>query len=185
MHAMAKTKKKKATKKAATKKAATKKKAATRKKAAPKKVAAKKAAPKKPAAKKAASTKEAASTEAGKTVDQYIAELHGWQHLVAQMLRRSVKRAAPDAKESIKWAQPVYEDHGPFAYFKAFGNTLNFGFWRGAEMADPHKLLTGDGDRMRHVTMRSPEDVQPQYLEELIREAVVLNRAKGDPTKRE
>lgn len=150
----------------------------TKKKVAKKAPAKKRSAPK--TAKKVAAPKK---DGAEKTVDAYIGGLRGWQQLVARMLRQCVRRAAPDAKESIKWAQPVYEDNGPFAYFKAFGNTVNFGFWRGADMADPHKLLKGEGEKMRHITMRSPQDLQPQYLEELIREAVALNRSKGDPTK--
>ena len=60
----------------------------------------------------------------------------------------------------------------------------NLAFGAVPELVDPHKLLTGDGDRMRHITIKSVQDVKPQYLEELIREAVLLNRAKGDPTKR-
>jgi hypothetical protein len=194
-----KAKKKAAPKKAAKKKAAPKKKTAPKKKvtatkAAKKKPAKKKAAPRKPPArasakpasrkpaKKAASKKKAAA-KPEQTVDAYIASLSGWQHVVAQMLRQAARRAAPDAQESIKWGQPVYEDGGPFAYFKAFGNSINFGFWRGAELVDPHGLLTGEGDRMRHVAIHSVQDVKLQYLEELIREAVLLNRSKGDPTK--
>ena len=68
---------------------------------------------------------------AAKTVDEYIAGLEGWKSDVGAELQRIVRAAAPDAKESIKWAQPVYESDGPFSYFKAFKNSVNFGFWRG------------------------------------------------------
>lgn len=45
----------------------------------------------------------------------------GWD--IVQSLRRLVLTAAPKAKESSKWAPPVYEDNGPFAYIKAFRTT--------------------------------------------------------------
>ncbi len=67
-----------------------------------------------------------------------------------------VQKAAPEASESIKWAQPVYESNGPFAYIKAFKNAVNFGFWRGVDLDDPQGLLAGDGDKMRHVKLSQP-----------------------------
>ena len=60
---------------------------------------------------------------AAKTVDEYIAGLKGWQQEVAAAIRAIVQEAAPEAKESIKWAQPVYEIGGPFAYIKAHSSS--------------------------------------------------------------
>ncbi|NIS81601.1 MAG: hypothetical protein GTO14_15670, partial [Anaerolineales bacterium] len=56
---------------------------------------------------------------ADKTVDAYIVGLDGWKAEVAARIRTIIKDAAPEAEESIKWAQPVYEFNGPFSYFKA------------------------------------------------------------------
>jgi hypothetical protein len=92
--------------------------------------------------------------------------------------------AAPAATESIKWGQPVYEHHGPFAYMTAFTTSVNFGFWRGAELPDPNDALTGGGGRMRHIKLFGPADVNPKVLTELVRAAAKLNEQRGDPTKR-
>ena len=97
---------------------------------------------------------------------------------------RLVKSAAPEAKASIKWAQPVYEQGGPFAYVKAFGTTVNFGFWRGTELTDPDGRLEGTGDRMRHVKLTSAEGVDADRFAAWVKEAVALNAEEGDPTKR-
>jgi len=121
---------------------------------------------------------------AEKTVDAYIKSLSGWQADVAAQVRHIVKTGAPDAKESIKWAQPVYESNGPFAYMKAFKTSINFGFWRGAELPDPLGLLEGDGDRMRHVKLTGPESVNAKAFTDLVKAAVRLNKSMGDPTKR-
>lgn len=120
---------------------------------------------------------------AEKTVDAYVAGLEGWQQEAAVRLRGIVKDAAPDARESIKWAQPVYELGGPLCYFKAFKSSLNFGFWRGVDIDDPKGLLQGDGEKMRHVKLTSIEDINDDAFAAFVRQAVELNQSKGDPTK--
>lgn len=120
---------------------------------------------------------------AEKTVDGYIAQLEGWKAEVVSTVRRIVLETAPDAKESIKWAQPVYEVNGPFSYIKAFKNSVNFGFWRGVDIKDPDGLLRGSGEKMRHVPLTSVDDIDVAALTDFVRQAVQLNLAKGDPTK--
>jgi hypothetical protein len=119
----------------------------------------------------------------GKTVDGYINGLEDWQAEVVSMLRQLILDAAPDAAESIKWSQPVYEDNGPFCYIKAFKNHVNFGFWRGAELPDPEGILEGSGAKMRHVKISGTDDIRKKAFQDLVRSAVQLNRSLGDPTK--
>jgi hypothetical protein len=120
---------------------------------------------------------------AEKSVDAYIAGLDGWKAEVASRARRLVLEAAPDAVESIKWAQPVYETNGPFCYMKAFKNSVNLGFWRGVELEDPKGLLQGTGEKMRHVKLTGDDDVDEAALARFVRQAMQLNLDKGDPTK--
>ena len=120
---------------------------------------------------------------ANKTVDGYIVGLEGWQAEIASGVRRIVVEVAPEAKESMKWAQPVYESNGPFCYFKAFKNSVNLGFWRGIDIEDPEGLLEGSGDKMRHVKIRSIDGVDEKQFADFVRQAAQLNLSKGDPTK--
>lgn len=120
---------------------------------------------------------------AEKTVDGYITGLQPWQAEIVAAVRQIILDTVPDAKESIKWAQPVYENVGPFAYMKAFKNAVNFGFWRGVDLKDPEGLLQGSGEKMRHVKLTGMDDVKPQVFTDFIRQAAVLNLNKGDPTK--
>ena len=120
---------------------------------------------------------------AKKTVDEYIEGLEGWQAEAVSKLREIVKRAAPDASEAVKWAQPVYDKGGPFAYIRAFKNHVNFGFWRGASLEDPNGLLQGDGDKMRHLKLTGIDEINPEVFSALVRQAVQLNETLGDPTK--
>lgn len=121
---------------------------------------------------------------AEKTIDGYIASLSDWRGTTVRRLHETIAAAAPDAVAAIKWAQPVYSSNGPFAYIKAFPRSVNVGFWRGAELTDPNGLLEGDGDRMRHVSLRSLDGLDTAAIEAFAREAVRLNRERGDPTKR-
>jgi hypothetical protein len=119
-----------------------------------------------------------------KTVDEYIAGLPSDQQAIVSELRRIVKSAAPEAKEAFKWAQPVFESNGPFAYIKAFRAQVNFGFWRGAQLTNSDNLLVGDGDRMKHIKLRSASDIKKDAFTKFVKEAVKLNKAQGDPSKR-
>lgn len=149
-----------------------------------KKAPAKKAAPpRKPApAKKPAPM--ASLRKQGMTVDQYILSVKPPQRAVLEMLRDCVMTCAPGTSLTIKWGQPVFENNGPIAWMKAFGKHVGFGFWRGAELSDPDGILEGKGDRMRHVKITDPTQVPVAKIDALIREAVALNQAKGDPSRR-
>jgi len=119
----------------------------------------------------------------GQTVDDYVSKVIPWQRSVIEKLRAVVKAAAPNAAESIKWGQPVYEHKGPFSYIKAHATHVNFGFWRGAELDDPKRMLQGEGERMRHVKILETHVLDEVVLAALVKQAAALNDKKGDPTK--
>ena len=121
-----------------------------------------------------------------RSVDAYIAKLAPAQVEAVRVVRGLVGEAAPEARLSIKWAQPVWEVNRPVCSIKAFESYSNINFWRGAELAersDPDRLLLGDGDKIRHIRLASVEDVRPEALQRLVREGVELNRRFGDPTR--
>lgn len=120
---------------------------------------------------------------APKTVDTYVAGLSPDQAEIVSTLRQIVLEAAPGAKESFKWAQPVYESGGPFCYIKAFKNAVNFGFWRGVDLEDPGGRLEGSGEKMRHIKVRQLSDIDKKPFAAFVKQAVELNAEKGDPTR--
>lgn len=120
---------------------------------------------------------------AERTVDAYVAALPRDQREIADAVRRLVKSAAPEAKEVFKWAQPVFESGGPFAYIKAFPRHVNFGFWRGVELDRGRGLLETTGSKMAHVKLRQVSDVDARVLADLVRQAVRLNAERGDPSR--
>ncbi len=58
-----------------------------------------------------------------------------------------------------------------FAYVNAFNAHVNVGFFRGAEIADPDRLLEGTGKFMRHVKLKPDRDVDARALTKLIETA--------------
>jgi hypothetical protein len=58
-----------------------------------------------------------------------------------------------------------------FAYVNAFRAHVNVGFFRGAEIADPSRLLEGTGKFMRHVKLRPGGEIDALALTELIETA--------------
>jgi hypothetical protein len=117
-----------------------------------------------------------------KTVDEYIAAFDDWRTDAMKRLREVVKEGAPHSAVGIKWAQPVWEWNGPMIWMKAYPKHVDIGFWRGTEMDDPKKVLTGDGERMRHIKITSVDKIPADALRELVKQAVKLNTAKGNPT---
>jgi len=129
-----------------------------------------------------------AATKSGRaardqTVEAYVAGLDAELAGAARRLRDLVLSAAPSATESIKWGQPVYEDNGPFCYFKADAHHITFGFWRGTELDDRDGRLEDDGERMKHIKIHGADDVDDEVLSDWVRQAVDLNRQHGNPTR--
>jgi hypothetical protein len=123
-----------------------------------------------------------------RSVEEYVAKLPGAQAAVVRVLRDVIRDAAAEARESVKWAQPVWEVNGPVCSVKAFRNYTNVNFWRGAELAvraDPGGLLLGNGSQMRHMRVATVEEIRADLLRNLVSDAVELNRRFGDPTRGE
>jgi hypothetical protein len=120
---------------------------------------------------------------AEKTVDNFAAALPPEQQEIIKTLRAIIKEVVPKADEAIKWAQPVFSSDGPMIFIRAAKAHVTLGFWRGAELTDPKGLLEGDGSRMKHIKIKSVKDVNKTQITAWIKQAMKLNKEKGDPTK--
>lgn len=61
-----------------------------------------------------------------KNVDEYIAGFPKDTQEILNEVRATVKRAAPQAEESISYGMPGYKFNGPVAYFAAYQNHIGF-----------------------------------------------------------
>jgi hypothetical protein len=67
---------------------------------------------------------------------------------------------------------PIYTSH------------VNLGFNKGTLLPDPHKLLTGTGNLIRHMDIASPADYRNKKVKELVRSAIDFAIADMDkPSK--
>ena len=69
-------------------------------------------------------------------------------------------------------------DDAAFGYVNAFRDHVNVGFFLGAFLKDPARLLEGTGKRMRHVKLRPGQDVDAAALSNLIDVAYADIRAR-------
>jgi hypothetical protein len=96
---------------------------------------------------------------------------------VAEQLRKLMKKTVKSAKESVNsWKIPTYESNGPMCFFMVGKYHVTFGFLRGASLPDPAGLLEGTGKNVRHVKLRTAEDVKEPALRKLLEAAGRLNK---------
>ncbi len=66
----------------------------------------------------------------------------------------------------------------PFAYVNAFSAHVNVGFFHGAALPDPARLLEGAGKSMRHVKLRPGTPTDAEALARLIHAAYADIKAR-------
>jgi hypothetical protein len=77
-----------------------------------------------------------------------------------------------DVRELLHDGHPTAcVDDAAFGYVNVFKAHANVGFFRGAEIADPHGMLDGNGKFMRHVKLRPEHGVDSAALKQLIETA--------------
>lgn len=105
-------------------------------------------------------------------IDAWMHEHAGHLGAIAQHWFAIMRDCGEDVRELLHDGHPTAcVGDAAFAYVNAFKAHVNVGFFRGAEIVDPAHLLEGTGKFMRHVKLRSENDVNSTALTELIRSA--------------
>ncbi|MBY0274914.1 DUF1801 domain-containing protein [Candidatus Binatia bacterium] len=80
-----------------------------------------------------------------------------------------MRACGDDVRELLHDGHPTacIDDAG-FGYVNAFTAHVNVGFFRGADLPDPHGMLEGTGKFMRHVKLRPGASVDADGLAALI-----------------
>ena len=110
-----------------------------------------------------------------KNVDSWISELDPSLRQIAEALRNIVLSAEPVFAESIKWSNPIYEKNGKVCYIASTERYVTLGFFNGVALADPEGRIEGSGKRMRHVKVKSLEDMDIDQLGSWVVEAAALD----------
>ena len=61
-----------------------------------------------------------AEAQPPKNVDEYIARFPADVRAILQKVRTTIRRAAPEAKETISYQMPAFKQHGILVYFAAW-----------------------------------------------------------------
>jgi len=107
------------------------------------------------------------------TFDLYMADQSPKNRPLIRALRRFVARAAPKLQESVKWGNGCWlKGKDPVSYVYSAPDHVQFGFFRGAQIADPRGLLEGKGAYVRHVKVRTTKEIDETAFRALLRQAV-------------
>ena len=80
-----------------------------------------------------------------------------------------MRACGDDVRELLHDGHPTAcVDDAAFGYVNAFTAHVNVGFFLGAELADPARLLQGDGKFMRHVKLGPGHEVSDAALDKLV-----------------
>lgn len=109
--------------------------------------------------------------------DEYIACLSGWQRTYAEALRSTVREAAPELEERLKWGHIVYFLNGPVLLIRAEPTRVLFGFWRGQRLRhiEP-RLRPGGKYEMATLELKQDTPLLQETVTRLASEAAKLNR---------
>jgi hypothetical protein len=105
-------------------------------------------------------------------IDVWMREHAGELGKIAQRWYEVMRSCGTDVRELLHDGHPTAcVGDAAFGYVNAFTAHVNVGFFRGAELSDPRRLLEGTGKFMRHVKLRPAEDIDVSALEQLIHDA--------------
>jgi hypothetical protein len=90
---------------------------------------------------------------------------------IVARLRQFVLSAAPYARESVVNGLLNYANGDDFAYIRVYKETVHLGFWNGATLDDPHHLLIGADQRMRHIKVDTVARINPATFTALLHQA--------------
>ena len=115
-------------------------------------------------------------------VDAWLREHPGELGAIALRWFTALRNCGTDVQELLHDGHPTAcVGQAAFAYVNAFTSHVNVGFFHGAELADPSRMLQGTGKFMRHVKLRSEGNVDASALEQLIQGAYQDIKARLEP----
>jgi hypothetical protein len=95
---------------------------------------------------------------------------------LALALRRTIKQTLPGVEECVKWDLPFFSLHGNLCYLNIRQGRVELGLYRGVYLSNANGLLQGDGKLIKHIVLSADEDIPVQGIQEILHEAVELNK---------
>ena len=123
-------------------------------------------------------------TDASQQIDARIKELDDWRGKTLSEVRQIIKDADPEILEEWKWVKktnpgtPVWSHHGGVCTGETYKDVVKLTFFKGASLNDPAGLFNSslEGKVRRAIDIREGDKINKSALQQLIRQAVALNR---------
>jgi hypothetical protein len=97
----------------------------------------------------------------------------GNQQEILQTIRQLIHDTVPQVTEEFKWGRPVFSTNKDFAYLKTAKNYVTLGFFNFEELSDPDNRLEGTGKDMRHIKIKTINDINRAPLTEWFKAATI------------
>ena len=105
-------------------------------------------------------------------IDRWLKDHAGELGAIAQQWFEVMRQCGDEVRELMHDGCPTAcLGDAPFGYVNAFTAHVNVGFFQGASLPDPARLLQGAGKRMRHVKLKPGEPLNVAALTALIHAA--------------
>jgi hypothetical protein len=112
------------------------------------------------------------TVERDPAIDAWMNEHAGELGEIAHRWFEAMRKCGDEVRELLHDGCPVAcLGDAPFGYVNVFTSHVNVGFFQGAALPDPARLLQGDGKRMRHVKLRPGMAMDAASLHRLIETA--------------
>ncbi|NRF69006.1 DUF1801 domain-containing protein [Aquincola sp. S2] len=99
------------------------------------------------------------------------------RHALVDRLRRLVLSVDPSVTEEVKYAGLLFSAGPPFCGIFSYSRHVSLEFGRGSELADPHKVLEGEGKMRRHIKLENGDDLFRKNVREYVVAAFTAARA--------
>jgi hypothetical protein len=97
-------------------------------------------------------------------VSEFINKAPDRQKEIMQKLRWLIHDSGAGVREEFKWSRPVFKAQNDIAYFKNAKAYVTLGFFNFLKLHDPDNRLEGTGKDMRHVKIKSMEDIDEKLF---------------------
>jgi hypothetical protein len=109
------------------------------------------------------------AVERDPAIDAWMKKNDGELGAIARQWFEVMRRCGDEVRELLHDGCPVAcLGDVPFGYVNVFTSHVNVGFYQGAALPDPARLLQGAGKRMRHVKLRPGTPTDASALGKLI-----------------
>jgi hypothetical protein len=118
-------------------------------------------------------------SELNEKATEYIASLPSPQREICQSLRELILENFPQIREEFKHNYPAYYYEGKrICSTGGFKRHANLELDYGAHLDDPQGRVVGVGKNIRHIKIRSLEEVDRDYFSDLLQQSIKHHRSK-------